>query len=216
MSKRRGVLQQNSGRCIYTGRAATSADHVPPKSFLARPLPVDLPTVPSCARFNSDAAHHEQYFMAVLAHIGNHPALARRIIEGGDVDRALTRAPALDERLLAEMDVDELGRPVISPDWARIRFVLGKLAAGLYYLRFRRAPGLEAFTPISLYTLDDPPNVVADLSWRFHRVELLTVIQWSVFAYGFCNEEGAAVHTYCNINFYNSQFALVACPYIPI
>jgi hypothetical protein len=213
MPKRRGVLQQNDGHCIYTGRLATSADHVPPKSFLARPLPVDLPTVPSCANFNSSAAHDEQYFMAILGHIGHHPALAWRIIDGGDIDRALTRRPALDERLISEIEAGADGRPAITPDWSRIAFVLQKLAAGLFFLKFRRAPGLASFSAISLYGLNDPPQVVADLSWKFEHVEPMKVIQWSIFSYGFCNQSDSHTHTYCNINFYDSLFGLIACPY---
>lgn len=213
MTRSKKVLSQNEGRCIYTGRPATSVDHVPPKSFLAAPLPVDLPTVPACRDFNSNAGLDEQYFLTILAQIGNHPALAWRLIEGGDIDRALRRRPALEERFIAEMGVDEAGRPYISPDQRRIGFVLQKLAAGLFFLRFDEAPGLDAFKDVSLYGLENPPPEVADLSWQFYHTEPLRVIQWSIFGFGFCNARDDRKATYCNINFYNSVFALVACPY---
>lgn len=207
------VLSLNDGRCIYTGRPATSADHVPPKSFLAPPLPVNLPTVPACGDFNSDAGLDEQYFLTILAQIGHHPALAWRVIDGGDIDRALRRKPALEERLINEMGVDEAGRPYITPDQRRIRSVLRKLAAGLFFLRFGEAPGLDAFQPVALYDLENPPPEVAELSWKFDHTEPLRVIQWSIFAFGFCNARGSRDTTYCNVNFYNSVFGLIACPY---
>jgi hypothetical protein len=186
---------------------------VPPKSFLAPPLPVDLPTVPACRDFNSDAGLDEQYFLTVLAQIAHHPALAWRVIEGGDIDRALRRKPALEERLINEMGVDEAGRPYLLPDQRRIGSVLRKLAAGLFFLRFGEAPGLGAFQPIALYDLENPPPEVAELSWKFDHVEPLRVIQWSIFSFGFCNARGSDSATYCNINFYNSVFGLIACPY---
>lgn len=213
MVKRRGVLAENQGRCIYTGRDATSADHVPPKSFLVPPLPANLLTVPSCGQFNSDAARDEQYFLMVLSHIGHHPALARRIIEGGDVDRALARSPALDERLVSELNVTPDGRPYIDIDQPRVNFVLEKMAAGLFFRKFGKAPGIDRFQSIALYSLEDPPDLVSELSWTFQHTEDLTVIQWSIFAYGFCNSTRVNDATFCNINFYNSVFALIACPY---
>lgn len=213
MPRARKVLSLNGGRCIYTGQPATSADHVPPKSFLAPPLPVDLPTVPACRGFNSNAALDEQYFLTVLAQIGHHPALAWRVIEGGDIDRALRRKPAFEERLISEMGVDEAGRPYITPDQQRIGSVLRKLAAGLFFLWFGEAPGLDAFQPIALYDLENPPPQVAELSWKFDHVQPPRVIQWSIFAFGFCNARDSEETTYCNINFYDSVFALIACPY---
>lgn len=213
MGRTKGILAQNDGRCIYTGKAATSADHVPPKSFLAHPLTVDLPTVPACRDFNSQAALDEQYFLTVLAQIGHHPALARRVVEGGDIDRALTRRPALEERLIAEMGVDDEGRPYIRPDQTRIGSVLQKLAAGLYFLRFAEAPGLHSFQAIALYDLENPPSHVTALSWQFEHSEPMRIIQWSIFSYGFCNVRGSAERTYCSINFYNSIFGLIACPH---
>ncbi len=215
MSKRRlsGVLAQNNGRCIYTDRPATSADHVPPKCLLADPLPVNLSTVPSCVEYNTSAALDEQYFLMILAHIGLHPALAWRLAEGGDVDRALRRRPALDERLVSELGVDTEGRPYITPDHRRVNSVLRKIAAGLFFLRFGEAPGVAHFRPIELYPLDSPSKYVADFSWHFVHSEPMRVVQWSVFSYGFCNAKGASEGTYCNMNFYNSVFGLVACPY---
>lgn len=213
MVRTKGIWGQNNGRCVYTGERATSADHVPPKTFLAPPLPVNLPTVPACRDFNSQAALDEQYFMTVLAQIGHHPALAWRVIEGGDIDRALVRRPALEERLIAEMGVDEEGRPYIAPDQTRIGSVLQKLAAGLYFLRFGEAPGLQSFQAIALYDLDNPPAHVAALSWQFEHTEPMRVIQWSIFSYGFCNARERSDRTYCSINFYNSVFGLIACPY---
>jgi hypothetical protein len=213
VARAKRVLSLNGGRCIYTGQPATSADHVPPKSFLAHPLPVDLPTVPACRDFNSDAGLDEQYFLTVLAQIGHHPALAWRVIEGGDIDRALRRKPALEERLINEMGVDEAGRPYIIPDQRRIGSVLRKMAAGLFFLRFGEAPGLDAFQPFALYNLETPPPKVVELSWKFEHVEPPRVIQWSVFLFGFCNVRDEHEATYCSINFYNSVFALISCPY---
>lgn len=212
-SRLRGVLTKNQGKCIYTGRTATSADHVPPRCLLADPLPVNLTTVPSCATFNSESALDEQYFLMVLAHIGHHPALAWRLIKGGDVDRALRRRPGLDERIISELGVDDEGRPFFQPDQARVNSVLRKIAAGLFFLRFGEAPGLNAFHPIDLYQMNNPSQMTIDLSYEFEHIESMTVVQWSVFYYGFCNSKEKSNFTFCNINFYNSVFALIACPH---
>jgi hypothetical protein len=149
----------------------------------------------------------------VLAHIGSHPALAWRLTEGGDVDRALRRRPALDERLVSELGVDEEGKPNFQPDQLRVNAVLRKIAAGLFFLKFGEAPGLDLFHPIELYQLDNPSETTVDLSWEFERIEPMTVVQWSVFYYGFCNSSERNDFTFCNINFYNSVFAIIACPY---
>ena len=48
--------------CTYCNNAATTIDHVPPKSFFARPRPATLITVPSCEACNNGASLDDQYF----------------------------------------------------------------------------------------------------------------------------------------------------------
>jgi hypothetical protein len=54
--------------CAYCGQQRKlTADHVPPKLFLERPLPPDLLTVPACADCNQSFKADDEYTRTVLA-----------------------------------------------------------------------------------------------------------------------------------------------------
>ncbi len=209
-AKRARVLELNGGRCIYTGQPATSADHVPPKCLLAQPLPANLSTVPCARDFNSSIARDEQYFLMLLGQVAMHPALARRIHEGGDIDRALWRSPGLDQRLVNQLEVTCDGRVAIMPETDRIDRVLRKIAAGVYFLRFGGAPGIESFVSTGLHSFDEPSPTAIKMSWSQKPIEWTQVVQWSVFAYGFAQDPNEGL--VCNMNFYDSVFGMVRCP----
>jgi len=52
--------------CIYCGGPTQTKDHIPPKAFLDRPLPDNLPKVPACEKCNNDAAPDEQYVACLI------------------------------------------------------------------------------------------------------------------------------------------------------
>ena len=208
--RRSRFLSQNGGRCIYTGRPATSADHVPAKCFLAQPLPANLATVPCDGEFNSSIARDEQYFLMLLGQVVIHPAIARRVHEGGDIDRALVRSPGLDQRLINQLQVTGDGRVAIMPETERIDRVLRKLAAGVYYVRFEKAPGIDHFASLGLHSFDEPGDIAIKLSWSQKPLEWTYIVQWSIFSYGFA--EDSEYGLLCNLCFYNALFGIVKCP----
>jgi len=55
-----------SSFCAYCGRLTETWDHIPPKAFLDRPLPDNLPKVPACEKCNNDAAINEQYVACLI------------------------------------------------------------------------------------------------------------------------------------------------------
>ncbi len=107
--------------CIYCGGPAGTRNHVPPKLLLKRPFPSNLRTVPSCERCNHGASLDEQYFLALIGHVSPSPTITAKLEPGGVLDRALSRSPALEERLLQALGVDEeTGAPFIRPEIARV------------------------------------------------------------------------------------------------
>src|SRR5690349_2666440 len=95
--------------CIYCGCPADSRDHVPPKSFLERPFPAQLQTVPACSECNRGFSLDEEYFISVVASVSTAPTLVARITEGS-VARAFRRSPGLDNRFIRALIPSPDGR----------------------------------------------------------------------------------------------------------
>jgi len=132
--------------CIYCGRAADTSDHVPPRLLLRQPYPVPMTTVPSCRACNQGASLDEEYFRVVLAQVGVSAHLSDMVAPGGVVDRALTRSVRLSQRIEGALTVAPGGRVMIAPEHERINRVLGKIAHGLFVVRYARNPGGPIFT----------------------------------------------------------------------
>ena len=99
----RGLVASRKQRtCVYCGATAGTRDHVPPRCLLEEPLPQNLVTVPSCRECNDAFSLDEQYLQVVIASVGHTPELMAKVDKGGIVDRALERAPALDQRILGD------------------------------------------------------------------------------------------------------------------
>lgn len=47
--------------CVYCGDKADTREHCPSKTFLAKPYPTDLPTVPACKKCNNSFSSDERY-----------------------------------------------------------------------------------------------------------------------------------------------------------
>ena len=64
------VDERHKGWCIYCGTALSDGernnDHVPSKALLLRPLPENLPTIPSCVKCNNRFSTDEEYFFLFL------------------------------------------------------------------------------------------------------------------------------------------------------
>jgi len=55
-----------SSFCAYCSGPTETWDHIPPKAFLDRPLPDNLPKVPACEECNNSAAIDEQYVACLI------------------------------------------------------------------------------------------------------------------------------------------------------
>lgn len=122
--------------CIYCGGHADSKDHVPPRSFLERPYPPNLLTVPSCKKCNRGFSLDEEYCLIAMSLAGFSGSLLEKVREGGVVDRALAYSPGLDDLITQNRETDENGRGWLRPDLKRFANVLVKIARGLFFLRY--------------------------------------------------------------------------------
>ena len=52
--------------CIYCGKLADTREHIPPKAFLKKPLPSDLPVLPACKKCNNGFSSDELYVRAYI------------------------------------------------------------------------------------------------------------------------------------------------------
>ena len=77
-------------------------------------------TVRACLRCNRRFSKEEQYAIALLAQIGTTPSLTAKIEEGGSVDRAFMRSPALEQRFIERLQVDDSGRVFVEPEPERL------------------------------------------------------------------------------------------------
>jgi len=120
-------LSPSTHLCVYCGAKATTRDHVPPRLLLERPYPENLRTVPCCLDCNRGASADEEYFLALIAQVSLSPFIGAKLAPGGTLDRAFTRSPALEQRFLDAMGVDEdTGKPFVRPELSRATRVVKK------------------------------------------------------------------------------------------
>lgn len=203
--------------CVYCGsRLADSRDHVPPKVLLEKPLPNNLRTVPSCRLCNEGWSLDEEYTVVALAQVGIAPHLTAKVLSGGSVDRALSTSPALDDRIIGSLSVADDGRVWFAPEKHRIARVAGKIAFGLYCLRYGLGHAMRSFETVGLYGPGDevPEQIIAAQHiWPGARRKRWTVVQQGVFSFVFAKGWMATdPPLFCMINFHETLFAVVACP----
>lgn len=214
---RDGIVTVPRAACVYCGRRATTRDHVPPRSLLERPFPANLPTVPCCERCNRGYSLDEQYFLVLLGQIGTSKTIAAKVALGGVIDRALTRAPALDERLLRALESDdEDGRVLIRPEIERVRRVIAKIALGLFVLRYGRVPAIDSVRPVGAYPYSveeqrPTPYFIATLTERF-RSKRWRHIQHGVFSYIFVRDPQSSSRVWCIMDFHQTLWGIAHLP----
>jgi|SRR5580658_3119548 hypothetical protein len=209
-------LQQLPSRvCVYCGNLATTRDHVVADTILARPLPVNAITVPSCHGCNGKFSKDEQYFTAVLGMIGRTPAIEKRIEEGADIYRTLERSSKLDDRLISSvLYLHELGAPpILQIEEDRLAPLFRKIAFGLFLATYRPkdVPPLGAFKPLRLGEAGLLQRM--NITRGFHQRRWKS-LQKDVFDYSFFKSK-LAPHIgerYCLMRFYGpTLFAAVQC-----
>lgn len=134
--------------CYYCASSAATSDHVVARCFLERPFPnnINLPSVPSCQKCNTQYSRDEEYVLGVLSLCGFTPRLLSKVDDGGVVDRMLVRDKRMDDRFNKSMGVHN-GRVYIRPEMDVVNRVITKIAFGLYANRYPKSklPSLKDF-----------------------------------------------------------------------
>jgi hypothetical protein len=154
--------------CAYCDAPATTADHIPPKGLFAKPLPIDLLTVPSCLLCNGGAAQDDEYFRTVMAFRSDtyersdaagaaERAMRALVREGGEGFRKgvlskLTEIPMFGDD---GPKVGSIGQ--LDVDLRRVRRVVERIVRGLYYHhKGERLPPECRVTVNSLESFESP------------------------------------------------------------
>lgn len=175
--------------CIYCGSKALTRDHVPPRLLLERPFPKNLLTVPSCLDCNRGASKDEEYFLALIAQVSQSPHIQAKLDSGGTLDRAFTRSPALEQRFLDAIRIDEnTGQPFIEPELPRVARIVKKIALGLFELKYNWSPPSESvhYAHLFPYEAQDArpfPYFIATFTERFNPKRWKTVQSGVFFIY---------------------------------
>jgi len=201
--------------CVYCGASATTRDHVPPKCLLETPYPNNLSVVPSCGPCNNAFSLDEQYFLTIMANISNIPTLVSKVEEGGIVDRTLTRAPRLDDRLIEALDINEEdGRVFIRPEIERINRVIRKISQGLFFKEYKCVPSLNEISHIAAYPYDETVPLSQLVSRFIHQFEDLkwTHIQLGVFSYIIIPDKKSGNRLWLIMDFYQTLWGIACLP----
>lgn len=138
--------------CAQCGGPPETRDHVPPKTFLDKPFPTNMPVVGTCGRCNGGASFDEEY-VACLIEVAACGSADPDRLERPRIVRALTRHPALAAKFHAAYD------PVagaVHAEVDRIRRVVEKMARGLWAYEMAE-PALGRLADVRfqpLHTLD--------------------------------------------------------------
>lgn len=113
--------------CTYCSKPAKTRDHIPARVFLDKPYPTNLHVVPSCEECNNSLSKDEEYIAFVFEYLS--------MLESDDFDdkqenieSKFKHYPALEDRIMNGLQVDENGNPVIQLESSRIENVALKFA----------------------------------------------------------------------------------------
>lgn len=202
--------------CVYCGEPGMTKDHVPPRCLLEKPYPTNLRTVPCCSRCNSNFSIDEQYFLILLGQIGTSPTLTAKVQPGGAIDRALSRRPAIDERIIQSMETSEDGRIMLHPETERINRVIRKIALGIFVQHYRRYPKWEAVSSVAAfpYNIEDQrplPFFIATFTERF-RAKPWRHVQHGVFSYIIVRDPKDSSKLWCIMDFHQTLWGVAHLP----
>lgn len=173
--------------CLFCGNKADSKDHIPSKNLLEKPYPLNLLTIDSCVKCNQSFSLDEEYFLNVLTEISTNPALLIKKEAGGNIYKARERSSKLKERIKRSLITEADGRIYFKPEYERLKRVIEKNAAGLYFHKYNLVKPLSSFNCIGIYpfSVDErrPSDVfLLTFSERF-RPKRWTTIQKDVFSF---------------------------------
>lgn len=115
-----------NGHCVYCGGRAETKEHVPPKVFLDKPYPNELPVVEACASCNQGFSSDEQYMACLLDCVISGSADPVYVMREVTKSTLLTR-PAIAEKLKkARKSLN--GRCVFDVEYNRMKNIIQKVA----------------------------------------------------------------------------------------
>lgn len=117
------------GFCAYCGEPPETRDHVPPRVFLDKPYPANLPVVSACKDCNQDIAIDEEYIACLLECVIS-GSTSYKDIEREKVANILKRKPILAARLDESSQALLDNRTWFHIESDRIQRVVLKLAKG--------------------------------------------------------------------------------------
>lgn len=143
--------------CAYCGGGTETRDHVPPKVFLDRPFPENLPVVGACERCNEGTSLDEEYLACLVDCVLTGSVRP----EEGQRERVadiFTRKPALAARLASARELRD-GRTFFAPEPERVLSVIRKLGCGhsLFHLHMPQhdEPRDVWYAPAVTFTEDE-------------------------------------------------------------
>ena len=146
------------GMCIYCGGLPETREHVPPRVFLDKPYPPDLPIVEACARCNHAYSLDEEYMACLIDCVISGTADSKSL-QRETTKKSLLHALGLAERIArARRETDD--GVIFDVEHDRVMNVIKKVAAGhvLYELGLL-VPLDEAEVSISPFTSLDPESI---------------------------------------------------------
>jgi hypothetical protein len=194
-----------TSQCTFCGRdCGPTHDHVPPKSFLAKPYRPNLRTVPACRACNSSASADEEYVLRTLVTLFTNSVWADELF-AGSITRSFDRSASIETSVWDALSVED-DRPFVLLDTARIARVCSKIVRGLEFdrvgvrlredaqFRYRfyepamRPAELAAAFEGSSQDLSDAPNFTASV--LVAPEQELSVLWELVFFESFCAAVG--------------------------
>ena len=206
----------NEKTCIYCGKEADTREHVPARCLLEKPYPANLYTLPSCSKCNKSYSLDEEFFLATLAQIGTRSSLTEKIEDGGIVDRAFLRSPALERRFLESMEIGQGERVFIRPELNRINRVIQKTAFGLFIIRYDKIPLLSDIKNVVAYPYNimdsrPPARILATHTEKF-APKRWDSIQKGIFSFIVVRDKMADNCITCIMDFHETLWGVVEFP----
>ena len=126
--------------CAFCGGFPDTRDHVPPRVFLDRPYPDNLPVVGACLKCNGGASLDEEY-IACLLEVAAHGSADPAHLSRPKIARILTKKPQLAAKLAEYLNQN--GRFILSTDdRVRLKAVIEKMARSLWAYETSETAGL--------------------------------------------------------------------------
>ena len=163
--------QRFNGQCVYCGAAPETREHVPPKVFLDRPYPDNLPIVEACAKCNNGFSMDEEYMASLLDCIIS-GTVNPDLIQRENIKRTLKKRLSLALRLQNAMKKNDDGI-TFDVEFERIKNVVQKIAIGhvLFELNLLLSETPKvAFAPLSALSENQIHN--------FENIDFLTPEVW--------------------------------------